>query len=71
MLAVLSMSESHRLRRLPRRGSRPEPPLFETGDYTIPDPPEPRMLLTPIEDVFMPSDYDDGESTTVTRDGWR
>jgi hypothetical protein len=53
-------------RRRPLLGSlRPEPPLFETGDYTIPDPLDAR--LTAPEEPLVATDYDDGESTTITR----
>lgn len=52
-------------RRLPHLGMRSEPPLYESGDYTIPDPLD--ALLTPTEELFMPTDFDDGEPTTITR----
>lgn len=72
MLAELSMShDTHRFRRLPRLGVGTEPPLLETGDYTIPDPLEGR--LAPIDDLaLLPvGDDDEVESTTVTRHRWR
>jgi len=54
------------LRRRPLLGRlRPEPPLFETGDYTIPDPLDARV--TTPEELLVATDYDDGESTTITR----
>ncbi len=59
---------SHDTRRFSRRPHlrlRPEPPVFETGDYTIPDPLDAR--LTPTDELFMPTDFDDGEPTTITR----
>lgn len=55
---------THRLRRL-RLGSRPEPALHETGDYTIPDPVDPRLIAG--DDAFRSTDFDEGESTTITR----
>ena len=54
----------HRLRRRPR-ASRPESPFHESGDYTIPEPLDARM--TSGDDAFMSTDFDDGESTTITR----
>ena len=56
------------LRRRPLLGRlRPEPPLFETGDYTIPDPLDARVMLPEELLVGTDYDYDDGESTTITR----
>ena len=55
----------HRLRRLPRLGSRPEPPPQDTGDYTIPEPLDARMING--DEAFMSTDFDDGESPTITR----
>jgi hypothetical protein len=46
-------------------GLRPEPPLFETGDYTIPDPLDARLAAP--DELLVTSDFDDGESTTITR----
>lgn len=48
-----------------RRRLRPDPPLFESGDYTIPDPLDPQVM--PSEELQVGSDFDDGESTTITR----
>ena len=55
----------HPLRRRPRLGSRPEPPLHESGDYTIPDPLDARVISG--DDAFMSTDFDEGETTTITR----
>lgn len=55
-----------RVLRLPRLGSRPARAPHESGDYTIPDGLDAR-LSPPIDDVFVPTDFDDGETTTITR----
>lgn len=57
--------------RRPRLGVGTEPPLFETGEYTIPDPLESR--LAPLDDLAMlpVGDFDDNEPTTITRFRWR
>jgi hypothetical protein len=59
--------QTNRFRRVPRFGAGTEPPLFETGDYTIPDPLESR--LAPLDDLaLLPvGDFEDNESTTITR----
>jgi hypothetical protein len=63
-------NDTRRFRRHPTHGHRSEPLVFETGDYTIPDPLA-DALLTPTNEVFVPSDFDDGEATTITRHRWR
>ena len=62
--------DTRRFRRNPTLGHRSEPTVFETGDYTIPDPLA-DTLLTPTNEVFVPSDFDEGEATTITRHRWR
>ena len=54
---------------LPYLGLRSEPSLFESGDYTSPDGLD--GPLSVVDDLFVPSDFDDGEPTTITRHGWR
>lgn len=52
------------LHRLRPRGGRPEQPPHESGDYTIPDPLDARVC--PI-DVLAGTDFEDDNSTTITR----
>jgi hypothetical protein len=63
--------QTNRFRRLPRFGVGTEPPMFESGDYTIPDPLDSR--LAPLDDLAMlpAGDFEDNESTTITRHGFR
>jgi hypothetical protein len=63
--------QTNRFRRIPGFGVGTEPPLFESGDYTIPDPLDGR--LTPLDDLAMlpAGDFEDNESTTITRRGFR
>lgn len=59
----------HRFRRVPRFGAGTEPPLGETGDYTIPDPLDHRLIVDDL--ALLPAgDFDDGEPTTVTGHRW-
>jgi len=63
--------QTSRFRRPPRIGAGTEPPLLESGDYTIPDPLESRLV--PLDDLAMlpAGDFEDNESTTTTRHGFR
>jgi hypothetical protein len=62
-----------RFRRISRFGVGTEPPLQETGEYTIPED-RFQAQVAPIDDLALqpaPSDYDETESTTITRHRWR
>ncbi len=59
--------ETNRFPRLARFSIGTDPPLFETDEYTVPDPLE--SCLAPLDDLAMlpVGDFEDNESTTITR----
>lgn len=65
----MSRSPSHPHLILRPFGRRSEPLIYETGDYTIPDPLDAR--LGPIDELFIGSDFDESEPTTLTRQRWQ